>query len=253
MYIYIPSFKKLTLLRVVISLQLLIFVFGCSSLTPRKQSIKEIYDAADTLYANEKYLKAKEKYEEVVQRDPLNRYAILSELHIADILFIRERYNESRMHYEEYLRLNPKAIEREYVLYRIGMSYFNTILTFDRDQTATMLAIDKFEEYFKFYPSGRYKTELDEKHEIALTTKIKSEYNVGQFYYDMGNFNAAAVRFENIVQENKKSELLEDSYFSLAKSLEMLNKKDKLKNVYDDYLMKFPNGKYKHDLLVFLN
>jgi outer membrane protein assembly factor BamD len=221
--------------------------FGCA--TADKKSAKELYDEAYLLYEDESYSSAKRRFEEVIEKDPLNKYAVKSELHLADIFYTKEDYEDSIIHYEEYMRLSPKTKKREYIFYRIAMCHFNLMNTYDRDQTDTELALKKFDEYLSKYPEGKYKDEVVRNMTVALKLKLESEYNVGRFYYKMEEYDAAKVRCENILKRyEKRGELIEETYLILARSLVKLSKGDELKIVYADYLKVFPDGKYKEDI-----
>jgi outer membrane protein assembly factor BamD len=210
--------------------------------------MQELYKEAYSFYKNKSYYRAKPRFEEIIKRDPLDKYAVLSELHLADILYEKKDYDNSIIHYEEHLRLNPKTAVYEYLLYKIGMCHFNMICTFDRDQTETDLALAEFDEYIEQFPQGKYKDEVTDNMEEALSTKLNSEYYVGMFYYKMKSYDSAVVRFENIIYNYRKGDLLEESYYILSKSLDKLFKEDKLRSIYDDYLVDFPQGKYKDEI-----
>ncbi len=210
--------------------------------------MKELYSEAFAFYQDESYYRAQTRFEELIERDPLNKFAVQAELHLAEILFIKENYDESIIHYNEYLRLNPKAVEYEYILYRIGMCHFNMMRTYDRDQTQTSLALEKFREYLDKFPDGQYIEEVCGGTDIALQRLLESEFNVGMFYYNMEKYSSAVTRFNNIIKRFTQGEQLERSYYILAKSLDNLLLGDELMELVEKYAAKYPNGQYKEDM-----
>jgi outer membrane protein assembly factor BamD len=229
------------------------FIFGCSSASSGKKSVQELYNEAYLLYEEESYYRARQGFEEVIQRDPLDKYAVLSELHLAEILYNKEDFDESIIHYDEYLRLNPKADDYEYILYKIGMCHFNMISTYDRDQTETVKALAKYSEYLGKFPNGKYRDDVIKNANNALEIKLKSEYDIGSFYYKMKKYDSAVARFENIINKYHNGDLLEESYLILAKSLDKLYSNDRLNTVCNDYLVKFPKGKHVSEIYALID
>jgi len=225
---------------------LCILCFGCAA--SEKQTVKGAYDEAYALYGQKSYLRAKTRFEDIILMDPLNKYAVLSELHLAEIMYEEEDYDSSLVHYEEYLRLNPKADEYEYIKYRIAMCHFGMIATYDRDQTETELALKDFRDYFNAYPDGKYLDEIKSSTDHAMAVYLRSEYNVSEFYYKMDKYEAAVTRCDNILMKHKKGDYLEETYLILVKSLDKLSKEDRLLVVYEEYLKRFPEGRLQEEL-----
>ncbi len=69
-------------------------------------------------------------------------------------------------------------------------------------------------------------------------------YRCAVMYYRVNNFTQCAVNFERIIQEYPECPILEETFLSLAMVYQVkLNDNKRTKELYTDYLVKFPQGK----------
>jgi len=194
----------------IVSLITLLVLTGCSSLQDRidkflgvdeGDSAQELaWDGMDA-YENGKYSKAIEKFQKLKDYYPFSKYAILAELKIADAHYQREEYEEAIFEYENFERLHPRNEAVPYVIYQIGMCYYDQIGTTDRDQTSARKALEAFQRLQKQFPKDQYARRSEEKINKTLKSLAGHTYNIGVFYYKTKHYEAALHRFMSIISD----------------------------------------------------
>jgi outer membrane protein assembly factor BamD len=201
-------------------------LFGCGT----GKDLKKIEGNPETLYKeglarfNKKdYPDALKKFEELKSSFPDSPpYTVWAELKVGDCHFLKKEYVEAIAAYEEFKKTHPSHEEIPYVQFQIGMSYFNQMLSLDRDQTPTKKALSSFEYLIASYPPSLFTEKAREKVGVCKKRLADHEFYIGNFYYKHGNFEAAASRFEGLLEkfprlpeEDKTLYLLGKSYIEL--------------------------------------
>jgi outer membrane protein assembly factor BamD len=150
-------------------------------------------------FEDEDYKDALKAFTTLKERYPYSRYAILAELKVADAHFYREEYPEAISAYEDFIHLHPKNEVIPYVLYQIGASYYEQLLSEDRDQTHTYQAIIAFERLLKEQPDSAYGSKARERIQDCRKLLAEHELYVANFYYKSKHYRAALVRFESVL------------------------------------------------------
>ena len=158
------------------------------------------WDGMDA-YENGKYATAIEKFQKLKDYYPFSKYAILAELKIADAHYQREEYEEAIFEYENFERLHPRNEAIPYVIYQIGMCYYDQIGTPDRDQTSARKALETFQRLIKQFPQDQYSRRSEEKISKCLKSIVANTYGIGLFYYKTKHFKAALQRFTSIISD----------------------------------------------------
>ena len=187
-----------------------LMLIGCSSLQQRIDKLlgrEEAHTAQELAwngmedYENGKYADSIEKFQKLKDYYPFSKYAILADLKIADAHYHREEYEDAIFGYENFEKLHPRNEAIPYVIYQIGMSYYDQISTPDRDQTAARKALETFQRLKKQFPQNEYARRSEEKITKCLKSMAESTYLIGVFYYRSNHFKAALQRFMSVVSD----------------------------------------------------
>lgn len=157
-----------------------------------------VWDGIDK-YESGDYQGARDAFEKLKDWYPYSEYAKLAELKIADANYRLGNYEEAIFAYEEFESLHPRNEAIPYVVYQMGMCYFEEIDTPDRDQVATRKALDIFARLVRDYPNDPYAVKAQEKINHCLRSLAESELRIGLFYYNAGHYKAALRRFKNVL------------------------------------------------------
>ena len=187
-----------------------LMLIGCSSLQQRIDKLlgrEEAHTAQELAwngmedYENGKYADSIEKFQKLKDYYPFSKYAILADLKIADAHYHREEYEDAIFGYENFEKLHPRNEAIPYVIYQIGMCYYDQISTPDRDQTAARKALETFQRLKKQFPQDEYARRSEEKITKCLKSLAESTYLIGVFYYRSNHFKAALQRFMSVISD----------------------------------------------------
>ena len=233
--------KRLLLLSVAISL-----LFGCGT----GKDLKKIEGNPETLYKeglarfNKKdYIDALKKFEELKSSFPDSPpYTVWAELKVGDCHFLKKEYVEAIAAYEEFKKTHPSHEEIPYVQFQIGMSYFNQMLSLDRDQTRTKKALSSFEYLIASYPPSLFTEKAREKVGVCKKRLADHEFYIGNFYYKHGRFDAAASRFEGLLEKFPKVPEEDKTFYLLGKSYIELDQWKKAELAFYKIVTEYPKS-----------
>ena len=233
--------KRLLLLSVAISL-----LFGCGT----GKDLKKIEGNPETLYKeglarfNKKdYIDALKKFEELKSSFPDSPpYTVWAELKVGDCHFLKKEYVEAIAAYEEFKKTHPSHEEIPYVQFQIGMSYFNQMLSLDRDQTRTKKALSSFEYLIASYPPSLFTEKAREKVGVCKKRLADHEFYIGNFYYKHGRFDAAASRFEGLLEKFPKVPEEDKTLYLLGKSYIELDQWKKAELAFYKIVTEYPKS-----------
>lgn len=199
------------------------FLFGCSG---KGKDVKKIEGDPEILYKQgltrfnkRDYPEALKKFEELKSSFPDSPpYTLLAELKVGDCHFLQKEYVEAIAAYEEFKKTHPSHEEITYVQFQIGMSYFSQMLTLDRDQTPTKKALSSFEYLIANYSPSLFTEKAREKIGVCKKRLADHEFYIGNFYYKQGRFQAAASRFEELLEKFPKDPDEDKTLYFLGKS-----------------------------------
>jgi outer membrane protein assembly factor BamD len=240
--------KKRNLLKGVIFVSVaLSLLFGCGG---RGKDVKKIEGDPEPLYKEglvrfnkRDYSEALKKFEELKSNFPDSPpFTIWAERKVADCHFFKGEYVEAIAAYEEFKKIHPGHEEIPYVQYQIGMSYYNQMLAFDRDQTPAKKAISSFEYLIANYPPSLFTVKAKEKIGICKKSMINHEFYIGNFYYKKGRFDAAASRFEGLLEQFPKGAEEDKTLYFLGKSYLELDQWRKAEVAFMKIVTEYPKS-----------
>lgn len=175
---------------------------ACSSEEKKSDTPEGLFAIAQEYEKDERYEDAVRKYTDVKNKFPYSAMAVKAELAIADVQFKEESYSEAQLSYATFRELHPKHPQIDYVIFRIGLSYFNQLPeTIDRDLTLAHDAINHFNEVIKNYPNSTYVAEATEKRNQAIKKLAEKEDYIADFYFKRDLCESAIPRYENLLKK----------------------------------------------------
>jgi len=234
--------------RVAICLLVLFLLISCAG--KKDKGLKTVQGNPETLYKQaladfnaRKFKGAIEKFELLRSNFPdSSPYATWAELKVADSHFFLKEYVEAAAGYEEFKKLHPTYEEGAYVQFQIGMSYFNWMTTSDRDQTYTKKALASFEYLVANYPPSLFTEKGKDKIGLCKKQLAEHEYLIGDFYYRQEKYEAAAFRFEGLLEAFPKWPDEDKTLLYLGKAYTVLNKEEKAKETLGRLIKEYPGS-----------
>ncbi len=177
-------------------------VVGCSSDEKKADSAEELYKSAQRASENGMNEEAIRRFNQVKSKHPYSQFAILAELGVADSHFNLRSYPEAQVAYQNFREMHPKFSRIDYVIYRLGLSYYHQIpSSASRDLALAPKAIGIFEELLKLYPNFESIKDAKEKRDAAISLLGEKEIYIADFYFRTGKWDSARLRYENAVRK----------------------------------------------------
>ena len=125
--------------------------------------------------------------------------------------------------FQDFLSLYPTHPRAAYAQYKVGLVHFHQMRRAERDQTATMNAVQAFETFLTLYPDNQLIPEVRQRLRDALDRLSAHDFVVGHFYYRVRNYRGAISRFRQILDDDPAYTRRDEVYFHLADSLARSN------------------------------
>lgn len=154
---------------------------------------------AESLYREGQYSEAAEYFQQLKDRHPYSRYALLADLRVGDAYFKADRYEEAILAYDDFIRLHPKNEAVPYAIYKMGMVYHKQMLTPDRDPTQARKASETFDRLIKQHPKSEWAQKALPRWQEAIERLAGHDLFVGKFYYRTKRYQAAIGRFKRVL------------------------------------------------------
>ena len=131
--------------------------------------------------------------------------------------------------FKKYFSSYPKGIYAEQACFYIGQSLYQSTPEPRLDQTATVGAINAYQEFIDFFPELSYKERAQQRLYELQDKLILKEYLSAKLYYNLGeyfgncinggsNYEACIVTAENTLKTYPFTSMREDFYLLIMKS-----------------------------------
>ena len=131
--------------------------------------------------------------------------------------------------FKKYFSSYPKGIYAEQACFYIGQSLYQSTPEPRLDQTATVGAINAYQDFIDFFPESSYKERAQQRLYELQDKLILKEYLSAKLYYNLGeyfgncinggsNYEACIVTAENTLKTYPFTSMREDFYLLIMKS-----------------------------------
>ena len=229
-----------------ILLLLPLFVLGaCGPKQPPAPKSAQYYlEEGERLFERGRYEEAISAWEKARESYHSPEFNALAELKIAEGHFAAGQYPEAAATYEDFLRQYPKHEKTPETLYRLAMSYYNQMLSIDRDQTATRNALVTFESLIDRFPDHIKSREAHPFLEQLRNRLAAHELYVGNFYLRTGKPESAVRRMEYLLRHFPRFNERDRAYFLLGKGYFRAGNEEKAREAFHTLSREFPQSSY---------
>ncbi len=230
----------------------LVSIWGCGQKGAKLQKSvvppdKTLYETGSEYLKKSQYIKARLAFQTLINTYPDSDMAAESYLSIGDS-FYNEGGTENLLQAEDqyknfiiFFPTNPKAADAQMKIVSLNMKMMRAP---DRDQQSTYKAEAAIKKMLEQFPDSDYipiaKQYLNEVQENLA----QSDYGIGQFYAQRGNYLGAKSRFQEIVDHYPNYSAMDEAYFQLAQSLEKSRNKDEAAIYYGRIAAGYPFSKH---------
>jgi len=220
----------------------------------KSEDIGVKYKMGEKMYKAGKFAKANRIFEQIIPsyrgKPQAEKLMFLN----ADASYQQEDYYVSGYHFERFVSAYPKSQKLAEASFKSARSYYELSPVYSKDQTETITALEKLQQFINQYPesenvakANEYVKELDFKLE-------KKAFETAKQYNHISDYKSSIAAFDNFISDFPGTKLREealyvrfDSAYKLAtKSIER-KKKERLetaKNYYDQFLKRYVNSEF---------
>lgn len=238
--------------RYVPLLLLLLLVWGCGQKGAKLQKSvvppdKTLFETGSEYLKKSQYIKARLAFQTLINTYPDSDMTAESYLAIGDSFYSEggtENYLQAEDQYKNFIIFfptHPKAADAQMKIIALDMKMMRSP---DRDQQSTYKAEQAIKQMLQQFPDSDYipiaKQFLNEVQENLA----QSDYGVGQFYAQRGNFLGAKSRYQDIVEKYPNYSSLDEVYFQYGQSLEKTKSPEEAATYYSKIAAGYPFSKH---------
>ncbi|MBM4317286.1 MAG: outer membrane protein assembly factor BamD [Deltaproteobacteria bacterium] len=225
---------------------LTVFFVGCSQQEVNREDPDSLYNEAESIFKDERYLIAIEKYRDIKNRFPYSARAVDAELRIADTYFAQENYLEAESAYEIFKELHPTHPRSDYVQFRIGLAYYKEIPdNIARDLSAASRAIDAFSLLIEKYPKSEFDSQAKQYMAEARKKLGEHENYVADFYFQRKHYLSASYRYASLLRDFPKMGYDEEALYRLGQCYYHIRMYSNASEALKRLLANYPNSNFK--------
>ncbi len=216
----------------------------------------EIFTLATQLYEDGKYDLANELYEKISTSFVGTEKAADIAYNMAQANFNEKGYRLAGHLFKSFAGSYPMDTRSEEALFKSAFSYYKDSPKYDLDQTSTYTAISELQSFINAYPESSHVSEANNLiTELRQKLELKS-FEISKVYHRTMKYKAAAVSFDNMIDEYPDSKFREEAMmYSLRSKAELAlnfsrleNKELRLQEAKTQYLILtryYPETKFK--------
>lgn len=182
---------------------------GCSSTgdqdakVPEEESVpvETLYNRAADAMEQGQNREAARLFEEVDRQYPYSQWAIKAELMAAYAYYKDMSYDEAIISLDRFTELHPGNDDVDYALYLRALCFYEQISDVARDQAMTQQALRSLETLIRRFPDSRYSRDAAYKRDLTLDHLAGKEMEIGRYYLNRGQVNAALNRFKTVIKD----------------------------------------------------
>jgi len=193
---------------------------------------QDLLRSAEAQMQRRRYEEAYKDLQRLMNQYPESDLLATARLAAARSLYLQRKYDEARADYLRFLELYPQNEHSDEAHYYLGMVYFRLADTPDRDQTFTRKALEEFDLLITQMPDSQYTPDARERRAQARRKLAEKELYVGTFYFDRGNYAAAAARFTNLLRQYGGAGFDDAALYYLGESLWRLEQRDEARPAF---------------------
>jgi len=188
----------------ILSLSGLLFTFSsCDNYNKvlKSDDVELKYEKAKEYYNEGKYFKAIPLLDELIsiyrgKAELEDIYYIYCYAHYGQGNYLMAAYN-----FKNFYTFYPNSDKAEEAMFMVGKCYYQVSPDPELDQSYTEEAINAFQLFINSYPSSPRVAQANEYIRLLRRKLERKAFDAAKLYFDMGQYQAAALSFENILFE----------------------------------------------------
>lgn len=232
-------------LRVPVALLSVILLTSCGSYHVRPNiTAQERFELAKRMFKNKDYFDAKNQFKILILNNPGLPFIDEAQYFLADSHFHMKEYILAADEYNRLVRLYPKSEWLDDAMFKIGMCDYKLSPKPSLDQKYTFQAVQHFQEFLEEYPDSEFVPEAERLLKICRGKLAEKEYKAGELYRKLGDYYAAVVYFDSVLESYYDSKFVADAQYWKAECLYKMKKNQESLNAFVELVSKYPKSKF---------
>jgi outer membrane protein assembly factor BamD len=230
----------------------ILLLSGCGSSDKNKEAtpdipVETLYTDAEKFMGEKKYSDAVKLYEEVERQYPYSQYATEAQLMAGFAYYKAGRHDESILALDRFIDLHPGNENVDYAYYLKAMNYYEQISDVGRDQAMTRDAMDSLNTLIRRFPDSQYARDASLKRDLTLDHLAGKEMEVGRYYLNRKQINAALGRFTVVVRDYQTTAHVPEALYRLVEAYLILGLVDQSTRVAMVLGHNYPGSEWYND------
>ena len=196
-----------------------------------EQPVDVLYAKATAAMGKKDYVEATKDFEEVERQHPYSEWATQAELMAAYSSYLGQHYDESVAALDRFIELHPGNKDIAYAHYLKALCSYEQITDVARDQQITHNALDNFNALINRFPDSVYTRDAILKRDLTLDHLAGKEMEIGRYYLNRGETNAAINRFRSVITDYQTTTHVAEALHRLVECYLTLGLKDQATHV----------------------
>ena len=182
------------------------------------RDVETLYSAAKDRLDRGNVRQAAALFDEVERQHPYSPWARRAQLMSAFSYYVARDYNNAIQSAQRFLSIHPGNKDAPYAYYLIALSYYEQISDVTRDQKITEQAMQALTDIERRYPDTRYAADARLKVDLVRDHLAGKEMEIGRFYQKSGQWLAARMRFEVVLNQYDNTSHAAEALYRLTES-----------------------------------
>jgi outer membrane assembly lipoprotein YfiO len=207
---------------------------------------KNLFETGTEYLKKNQFIKARLALQTLINTYPDSELTADSYLTIGDSFYSEggtENFLQAEDQYKNFIVFfptNPKAVDAQMKIVSLNMKMMRAP---DRDASYSYKAEAAINKLLEQWPDSDYAPIAKELLKEVQENLARSNFDVGQFYAEKGNYAGAKSRFQEIADRYQDFSELDRTYFRLAEVLQQSNNPDEAAIYYGRIAQGFPQSK----------
>lgn len=182
------------------------------------RDVETLYSAAKERLDRGDLRLAAALFDEVERQHPYSPWARRAQLMSAFSYYAGRDYNNAIQSATRFLSIHPGNRDAPYAYYLIALSYYEQISDVERDQAITRQALQAMNEIVRRYPRSPYAADARLKIDLVNDHLAGKEMEIGRFYERTGQWLAAQLRFQNVIEDYQTTSHTPEALYRLVET-----------------------------------
>ena len=182
-----------------------------------------VWEAGQKAVEKKDWEGARQYFKRLIDAFPQSEHQPAARIAVADSYFEEggtANYVLAVSSYREFLTLYPQHPKSDYAQFRAAESYFKQKNTPDRDQTATVQALEEYQRLLDVYPDSSWVEPARDRIHECRQELGRSNFQVGYFYQKTRkSWRSAISRYQTILSQYPDYDHLDEVLFRLGECL----------------------------------